>query len=139
MLSSGDESAATFRRAYVQFMFECRLEPQEKSSEPLRVRLQGPSPNSVMMLSIDGTRLAITDESRSPPVLLKETTISPALAGAPARFKLAATGNRLIVTWNGAAAVTCNQIATQSGRAIRFGFAAARTPWRIRDLRVEGD
>jgi hypothetical protein len=36
-------------------------------------------------------------------------------------------------------ALTCNQIAGQSGRAIRFEFAGGRTPWRICDLRIEGE
>jgi hypothetical protein len=139
MLSSGDDSTATFRRAYIQFMFECRIEPLDKSSEPLRVRLQGSSPNAVMTLAIGGARLSVTDDSRSPPALLKEATIPLTTAGQPARLKLAATGNRLIVTWNGAAALTCNQIPAQSGRAVRFGFSAARTPWRVRDLRIEGE
>lgn len=140
MLSSGADSAATFRRSYSQFMFECTIEPQEKAAQPLRIRLKGAQAAATMTLSIDGTRLAITDDSRDPPAVVKEERVAPAAApGQPARFKLAATGNRLIVTWNGMAVLTCNQIAGQSGRPIRFEFAAGRTPWRIRGLRIEGE
>jgi hypothetical protein len=139
MLSEEGESTATFRRAYARFMFECQIEPQDEMPEPLHIRLKGRQPNSMMTLAIDGTRLVVIDDSRNSPVVLKEETISPALPGEAARLKLAATGNRLIVTWNGRAALTCNQIAGQSRRAIRFEFATGRTPWRIRDLRIEGE
>src|SRR5262245_16523063 len=140
MTSSGDESLALFRRTYVHFMFECQIEPLAEVAEPLRVRLKGRQSNTVMTLAIDGTRLVVTDDSRERATVIKVESISHGPAsGSPGRLKLAATGNRLIVTWNGTAALTCNQIASQSGRAIRFEFAAGRTPWRIRDLRVEGE
>jgi hypothetical protein len=140
MSSSGEASTATFRRAYVRFMFVCHVEPQEKTADPLCVRLKGAQPNAVMTLTIGGDRLTVTDESRTPPAVIKEVTVSPAaMAGQPGHLKLVATGNRLIVSWNGAVALTCNQIASQSGRAVHFEFAIGRTPWRIRDLRIEGE
>jgi hypothetical protein len=140
MSSYGETSTATFRRAYVRLMFECHIEPQAESAEPLRVRLTGRQPNAVMTLTIDGDRLVITDDSRTLPTVIKEGTVSAAAtAGQPSHLKLAATGNRLIVSWNGTVALTCNQIASQSGRAVRFEFATVRTPWRIRDLRIEGE
>jgi len=140
MLSDGEESTAMFRRAYERFMFECQIEPQDDSSGPLRVHLKASTANSSMTLVIDGVRLVVTDDGSIPPVVIKEETISPAATnGQPARLKLGATGNRLIVSWNGAVALTCNQIAGHSGRPVRFVFAAANSPWRIRDLRIEGE
>jgi hypothetical protein len=140
MTSSGDVSSAVFRRAYQRFMFECQIEPLAEVTEPLRVRLKGRQPHATMTLALDGARLIVTDDSRDPAAVVKEESVSPVpAAGAPVRVKLAATGNRLIVTWNGTAALTCNQISGQSGRAVRFEFAAGRTPWRIRDLRIEGE
>jgi hypothetical protein len=140
MTSSGDESSALFRRRYAHFMFECQIEPLAEAAEPLRVRLKGRQPKMSMTLAIDGTRLIVTDDSRDPALVVKEEPVSPAPApGAPVGLKLAATGNRLIVTWNGTAALTCNQIAGQSGRAVQLEFATSRIPWRIRDLRIEGE
>ncbi len=140
MLSEGEESSATFRRAYEHFMFECQIEPQDDATGPLRVHLKGSQANSVMTLAIDGARLVVTDDSRIPPAVIKEESVSPAATnGEPVRLKLAATGNRLIVSWNGVVALTCNQIAGQSGRPVRFVFAADSTPWGIRDLRIEGE
>jgi len=140
MTSFGDESSARFRRTYVHFMFECQIEPLADVAEPLRVHLKGRQPNSVMTLAIDGVRLIVSDDSRERATVIKEEFISADPApGSPGRLKLAATGNRLIVTWNGATALTCNQIASQSGHAIRFEFASGRTPWRIRELRIEGE
>jgi len=140
MTCSGDESSALFRRTYVHFMFECQIEPLADVREPLRVRLKGRQSNTVMTLAIDGARLVVTDDSREGATVIKAESISPGpAAGSPGCLKLAATGNRLIVTWNGTTALTCNQTAGPSGRAIRFEFAAGRTPWRIRDLRIEGE
>jgi hypothetical protein len=104
------------------------------------VRLKGRQPKLSMTLAIDGARLIVTDDSRDPALVVKEEPVSPAPApGAPVGLKLAATGNRLIVTWNGTAALTCNQIAGQSGRAVHLEFTTGRTPWRIRELRIEGE
>jgi hypothetical protein len=141
MRSDSEESTATFRRAYTRFMFECRIEPLEADpSGPLCVRLKGPQANTVMTLTIDGDRLTVTDESRKPADVIKEETVSPSTSeGQPTRLKLAATGNRLIVSWNGTVALTCNQIAGQSGRPIQFEFTAPGTAWLIRDLRIEGE
>jgi hypothetical protein len=140
MTSSGEESSALFRRTYVHFMLECQVEPLADVAEPLRVHLEGRQPKSVMTLAIDAARLIVTDDSHAGATVIKEESISAGPAtGAPGRLKLAATGNRLIVTWNGTAALTCNQLAGQSGRPIRFEFASGRTPWRIRELRIEGE
>jgi hypothetical protein len=140
MQSEGKESTATFRRAYTRFMFECRIEPQSDTEGPLLVRLKRTQASSGMTLMIDGDRLTVTDETRTPAAVIKEETVSPAAAeGEPARLKLAATGNRLIVSWNGTVALTCNQIAGQSGRPIQFEFSSPRTPWLIRELRIEGE
>ena len=140
MTSSGDESSALFRRRYAHFMFECQIEPLAEAAEPLRVRLKGRQSKVAMTLAIDGARLIVTDDSRDPALVVKEESVYPAPApGAPVGLKLAATGNRLIVTWNGTAALTCNQIAGQSGRAVQLEFATGRTSWRIRDLRIEGE
>ena len=140
MTSSGVESLALFRRRYVHFMFECQIEPLAEAPEPLRVRLKGRQPKMVMTLAIDGARLIVTDDSRDPASVVKEEPVSPAPApGAPVVLKLAATGNRLIVTWNGTAALTCSQIAGQSGRTVQLEFATGRSSWRIRELRIEGE
>ena len=140
MLSGRDESAAMFRRAYVRFMLECRIEPQDEMAGPLKLRLKGSQPGALMTVAIDGRRLVATDDSRIPAAVIKEETVShAATAGEPVRLKLAATGNRLIVSWDGEVVLTCNQIAAQSGHTVQFAFASSGAPWLIRDLRVEGE
>jgi hypothetical protein len=139
MLSDGEESTAMFRRAYARFMFECRIEPQDETAGSLLVHLKGSQANPLMTLTIDGDRLMVTDDTRESPALIKSESVScAAMAGQSARLKLAATGNRLIVSWNGTVVLTCKQVAGQSGRPTQFEFAAG-TPWLIRDLRIEGE
>lgn len=140
MVSTVPASAATFRRAYRRMMLECQIEPLELNSEPLTLRFKCHQTNAVMTLIIDGTRFVVTNDTRNPPLIIKDAVVSVSAApGQPGRLKLAATGNRMIVTWNGGVALTCNQIACQSGHEIRFEFGASRTPWRIRELRIEGE
>lgn len=140
MRSSQAGGNALFRRGYRRLMLECRLTPLGESKGPLQVRLLTPSTGSALLVQIDGAQLTLLDEEQTPPRVVKQAKIDPPCTNAtPGRLRVAATGNRVIVAWNGRIAMSCNQPAAQSGHSAQFEFLVAKTPFEVTALRVEGE
>lgn len=140
MHSTGMAAAALFRRPYRRLMLECRIAHLTEVTAPLRLRLTAAATKAAITLAIDERTMAVTDESHVPARLIKQNRFSPDLtADHPGHLRLAATGNRLTVSWNGTVLLTCDQPAGHSGRDVQFEFLADRTPYRITALRIEGE
>ena len=54
-------------------------------------------------------------------------------------LRMAATGNRIVIVWNGRRVLACNQPVAQSGQLCFVAFRAATPNWRIERLRIEGE
>lgn len=140
MTSVAGKATASFRRSYQRLMVECDVVPLEKPGTPLRLRLLAADSKTVVTFALHEKMLAVTDDSRSPSRLIKQVPLSPELApDRHARLRIAGTGNRLVVSWNGKVVLTCDQPAGQSGRAVQLEFLAERTPYRVSTLRIEGE
>lgn len=140
MRSSVAGGSVLFRRGYRRLMLECRLVPLGESKGPLQLRLLTPSTGSALLVQIDGAQLTVLDEEHTPPRVLKQVKIDPPCTNAtPGRLRLAATGNRVVLAWNGRIVTSCNQPAAQSGHSAQFEFLVAKTPFEVTALRVEGE
>jgi hypothetical protein len=132
--------AALFRRAYLRLMLDCRVAPLSDPSGTLRLRVVTPETGAAVSVLIEQSRLAVVDETQVPPLLVKEATIEPAATRAsPGGLRLAATGNRLVIGWNGRVALACEQPAAQSGHPAQIEFVAGDAPFEITALRIEGE
>lgn len=140
MRSTTPGSSALFRRGYRRLMLECRLTPLDGTHGPLQLRLITSTPKSALLVHVDGSRLALLDEQTKPPRLIKAAKLDPPCTREnPGRLRLAATGNRVVLAWNGRIALSCDQPAAQSGHSAQFEFLVAKAPFEVTALRVEGE
>lgn len=140
MQAATHETEATFRRPYRRLMLECLVEPLAEPVSPFRVQLAVPEIPQAMTLAIDGHSIRVTESAGGETRIVKEVHFVPAWTmGQLADLRLAATGNRLIVSWNGKSVLACDQPAAHSGREFHFTFATGETRYRISEMRVEGE
>ncbi|MDB5337964.1 MAG: hypothetical protein JWN70_3583, partial [Planctomycetaceae bacterium] len=55
------------------------------------------------------------------------------------QFRVVATGNRIVVSWDGKRFLATEQLAAQSGREIVWSIHTSGAAYEISRLRVEGD
>jgi len=134
---------AVFGRPYRKLMFEFRIEPVE-AMQAFQIQLISPS---------TGATTGIVFEEQTIAVIANSASQQSLIARAPIQFKrrnpklhtghlhVAATGNRIIIAWNGRRVLTCEQPAEQSGRNIYVGLVSSSNSKRIKltDMRIEGE
>jgi len=140
MMSIAGEATALHRRTFQRLMLECDVEPLADVITPLRLRLHAAETKTTVTVAVGKQTLIVTDDSRAQPRVIKHAALAPELSPQNAgRLRVAATGNRLVISWNGKVALTCDQPAGQSGRPAQIELLADRTPYRITALRLEGE
>ena len=139
-MNSEADAKAVFRRTYRRLMLEAKIELLKEGDAPLQLRLLAPSNDALVEINLKGADLVLHDKSRNAGALLGTATLNPAPApGRPGLLRVAATGNRLVLSWNGQIVLSCDQPATQSGRDLQIEWKAGGTPYRISHLRLEGE
>ena len=144
MLSGAEPASAMFRRPYRRMMLDCRMEPLPGAApaeiDPFEVRLALPGAAGALRVTVHSRSLVVTDDTQGEPLQIREVPLAPAVAASePAHLRVAATGNRVVVSWNGRIALTCNQPAAHSGHEFTFAFVTGATGYRVTALRIEGE
>lgn len=133
-------ASAVFRRSYRRLMLESRLELLKEGDSPIHLRLKAPENGALIQISVRGSELQLNDTGRNASRLSERANLEPALSlGKPGLLRLAATGNRFVLSWNGQIVLSCDQPSAQSGRDLQLEWKADATAYRISYLRLEGE
>jgi hypothetical protein len=131
---------ATFCRTYRKLMLDVALQPSDDGSL-FEVHLAAPATKTVAIVVIGNGRVAVattgSDRERHD-VRSKEFDLTMD-AERPGNLRLAATGTRILVVWNGRRVFACDQPAEQSGRDLSLTLVSPRGGYRISNLRIEGE
>jgi len=131
---------ATFRRSYRKLMLEMQLEPL---TEPVTFKVQLDAPTSKVATTItindEGVIVSVESPKRQPREIKRKNLELDIAPEKPGQLRIAATGNRLLIVWNGRRILTCTQPAEQSGRDLQATLVSESTGFRISNLRIEGE
>lgn len=133
-------SSATFGRPYQKLMLECDILTGEPGAGSWELRLATPNSSALMSFNLHDDRISVTTEEHD----LRKAVLEKALAkrlsrDVPRQFRIVATGNRIVVSWDGRRLLTTEQLASQSGRDVTWSIHTNGAAFQIPRLRVEGD
>jgi hypothetical protein len=137
-LEAAEDSCALFLHRFHKLMAEVHV--QHPASDAFAVELFSPETQSVtsIVCGLDSVRVANETEGRETQIAEREVRREPASAGGLV-FRVAATGNRLIVSLGNRRVLTCPQPAPQAGRELLIAFRSEGAPVEITALRLEGE
>ena len=140
MRAAGNRRAqACFLRPYRCMLLEGNLLANVADAQ-FAVQLTAPETRSTVTISFAGNEIIVTDDSSPRSRVMRRKELLPGLAaGTSSRFRIAATGNRLAISWGGRIVVTCDQPAAQSGHDLVCSLLAAHGGCEVSKLRIEGD
>ncbi len=133
-------ASATFRRPYHKLMLECDLLATETSGSKWELQLATRNGQVVMRLVLRDGRLAVvTTENGLTHVTTEKPLTVPLSRTTPRHFRVVATGNRIVISWDRKRFLTTEQLAAQSGREIVWSIHTTGTEYQVSNLRIEGD
>lgn len=107
---------------------------------PLEVRLFAPSNGTLVTLVIDFDGVTVYKGRAASGEVLAESNLDEGLrAETPHRCRMVATGNRIVVSWDGVRVLTCDQPAEQSGVPAHIAFVSDGGGAKVTGLRIEGE
>lgn len=141
MRATGAEpSSATFRRPYHKLMFECDILAAEAPGSTWELRLATRNAQVLMSLILsDGRFAVVTTENGLAHVALEKPLTVPLTDKTARQIRVVATGNRIVVSWDGKRFLATEQLAALSGREIVWSIHTSGAAYEISRLRVEGD
>ncbi len=134
-----ESSSATFVRPYRKLMLECDIlgTGANDASWELRLTTQNAA---TMSFVIRSDRISVmARENGASRVVLEKPLTTQLLRGVPRPFRIVATGNRIVVSWDRRRLLTTEQIAAQSGHDIVWSIHTEGAAFHIPRMRVEGD
>lgn len=134
-----DHTAATFERAYQKVMLECDILASGAPASTWELHLASENgATTKIVVQTDRVKVLKTEHGVSQPEVEKllNTRLT---SGAPHQFRIVATGNRIVVSWDGRRLLATEQPASQSGHELVWSIHTAGGEFRIPRLRVEGD
>lgn len=135
-----EQSSATFHRPYHKLMFECDIIAAEAPGSMWELRLSTRNAQVVMSLILsDGQLSVVTIENGLAQVAVEKRLTAPLTSKAARQLRVVATGNRIVVSWDGKRFLATEQLAAQSGREIVWSIHTSGAAYEIPRLRVEGD
>ncbi len=134
-------AAATFSRPYARLMFDCLIEPLSEAPGQLVLQLHTSETQGALCVVIEGASISLVAKSESGMSrVVRQAGVQPGLMpGAAVHFRLAAPGNRLLVSWNNRVVVACEAPGELGGRPAEVTLIAPASPMEIRGLRIEGE
>lgn len=105
-----------------------------------RVRLTEPNSgtSTVVAFSSDAVVSTVVPGAASS-VIERRPLDPPLIPGGTRQLRIAATGNRIAISWNGRRVLVCDQPIRQSGRELAITLASDGAGLRISRLRIEGE
>ena len=133
-------SSATFRRPYHKLMLECDILATEAPGSIWELQLATRNAQVLMSLILCDGRLTVVATENGLAHVVVEKALNPPLTNkAPRQFRVVATGNRIVVSWDGKRFLSTEQLAAQSGREIVWSIHSSGAAYEIPRMRVEGD
>lgn len=133
-------SSAVFARPYQKLMMECDIRAGGLGGGSWELRLATPDSSSVMRFIVRDDRITVqTSEHDLQHVVLQKPLTNRLSRDVPRQFRIVATGNRIVVSWDGRRLLTTEQVASQSGRDVFWSIHTKGAAFQILRLRVEGD
>lgn len=131
---------ATFGRPYQKLMLECDILTDSADAGSWELRLATPDSSSVMSFILHDHRIMVQTVEHGLKTVVMEKPLTRHLSrDVPRQFRIVATGNRIVVSWDGRRLLTTEQLASQSGRNVIWSMQSSGAAFRIPRLRVEGD
>lgn len=132
-------SSATFARSYQKIMLECDILGVGNGEAHWELRLATQNGAS-MSIIIHPDRISVHSKENDVSKLVVEKPVtSQLLRGVPRQFRIVATGNRIVVSWDRRRLLTTEQIAAQSGHDIILSIHTEGAAFHIPRMRIEGD
>ncbi len=129
----------TFQRTYRLLSLEVSLN-HESEAGFLEILLTAPKTGSMMSVLIENERVVVSEKFNGERHIIETKAHTFSLPdGQPAVLKLAATGSRVLLFWNGRRVLTCEQPIHQSGCSLLCTIVTRGCPTMISALRIEGE
>ena len=133
-MRSAGTATATFHRPYHKLMFECDIRVPETPGSKFELQLATRNAQVVMSLIVtDGQLVVVTTENRLDHVVAEKQLSAPLTATTPRQFRVVATGNRIVISWDRKRFLTTEQLASQSGREIVWSINTSGADYEIVD------
>lgn len=133
-------ASATFYRSYHRLMFECDILGGNSAESRWELKLTTKGATSSMSFIIqDGHMSIVATEKTGSRILVNKELTAPVSRTEPRQFRLVATGNRIVISWDHKRFLTTDQLAAQSGKEVVWSIHSAGAAFAIPALRVEGD
>ena len=137
--SAARMTAARFRRPYRSVSLSLRIEPAGAFGE-FAVELGSSGTRTVTVVSLDLSGITVSANSGGDSRLVRREEFDPKLErGQPGLLTVAASGNRIQVSWNARRVLTCRQPSQQSGQEFQFALLSRSTRVQIDEMRIEGE
>lgn len=134
-----DNCSATFLRPYRRLMFECEVLGTGVSDASWELKL-ATADGSTMSIIVRPERVTVlSNEGGMTRLIVDKPVTTQLLRGVPRQFRVVATGNRLVISWDRRKLFTTGQIASQSGREVKLSIQANGGAFRVPRMRIEGD